>query len=122
MIYVVTQGSYSAYGIVGATTDYEVAKKIADKFSDRWDPCRIEEYPEGEYMLRPAWSVYFDKSGNAVRCERATSDYKYHRIHDRPTRTITYDFIISVSADTEEAAIKIAAEKRAQYLAEENGL
>lgn len=30
--------------------------------------------------------------------------------------------IVYVEADTEEAAIKIAAEKRAQYLAEKNGL
>lgn len=121
-IYVVTQGSYSAYGIVGATTDYEVAKKIADKFSDGWDECCIETYEDGEYMLKPAWVVYFDKGGNVVNCNPAKSDYDYHKVYHRPERNRYFDFIIGVSADTEEAAIKIAAEKRAQYLAEENGL
>jgi hypothetical protein len=121
-IYVVTQGIYSCYGIVGATTDYEVAKKIADKFSEGWDECRIEKYEDGEYMLRPAWVVYFDKNGNVKECHPAKNDYEYHKVHQRPERNLRYDFIFGVSADTEEAAIKIAAEKRAQYLAEEMGL
>ena len=125
MIYVVTQGSYSAYRVIGATTDRETAKKIAKKFSDDCENCRIEEYPEGETLLRNLWRVFFKKNGDVFRCDMSD----YHRdYYDKGSPIIDtvykrdYDLIVTVEADDEEAAIKIAAEKRAMYLANKNGL
>lgn len=120
MIYVITQGNYSAYRIIGATTDRETAEKIAKKFSDDCDDCRIEEYPEGEILLKNLWRVFFKKNGDVFRCD--LSDY--HRDYYDERRQIIdtvykrdYDMIATVEADTEKDAIKIAAEKRAMYLA-----
>lgn len=125
MIYVVTQGNYSAYRIIGATTDRETAEKIAKKFSDDSDECRVEAFAEGETLLRNLWRVFFKKNGDVFRCD--LSDF--HRDYYDQTRQIIdtvykrdYDLIVTVEADNEEAAIKIAAEKRAMYLANKNGL
>lgn len=127
MIYIVTYGEYSAYGIVGATTDRAIAEQLARKFNkESWnEECRIEEYPDAEIMLKPAWSVYFDHSGNVASCDPCEYAYQYQEIDqvdERYSYTSPYKFVIRVLADTQEAAIKIAAEKRAKYLAEKNGL
>lgn len=125
MIYVVTKGSYSDYHIIGATTDLKNAKKIAKKFSDDCDECRVEAFAEGETLLRNLWKVYFKTNGDVWLCEQSD----YHRDYYDQTRQIVntvykrdYDLIVTVEADNEEAAIKIAAEKRAVYLANKNGL
>ena len=124
MIYIVTKGEYSCYHVIAATTDRKIAKKIQKKFSDGWDDCKIEKFPDAEVMLKNLWNVYFTKAGTVWKCVISDSEYDY-----RDNREITdtiykrdYDLIIKVEADTEEAAIKIAAEKRAKYLAEKNGL
>lgn len=126
MIYLVTKGEYSGYHVVAATTNREVAEKIKDKFSDdySWGRCQIEEFPDAEVMLKNLWNVYFKKNGDVWKCRESDSEYDYHRKNDI-IETIykrDYDLIVVVEADTEEAAIKIAAEKRAKYLAEKNGL
>ena len=122
-IYVVTQGIYSDYHIVAATTDHDLARKIAAKFTDQYDDCRIEEYSNAEVMLRPAWEINFDKAGNVISTDECTSAYDYENVgkcHER--RWGHCDMAVGVSADDLESAIKIAAEKRAKYLAEKLGL
>ena len=125
MIYIVTKGSYSSYRIVAATTDCDIAKRIAAKFSDDCEDAVVEEFPDAEVMLKNIWSVYFTKSGEVWTCVLSTDEYDYHKRLGAVIDTVwkrDYDLIITVEADNEEAAIKIAAEKRAQYLAEKNGL
>lgn len=124
MIYIVTKGSYSCYHVVAATLDRAVAEKIAKKFSEDYEECRIEEYPDAEVMLSSLWCVYFKRSGDVWKCILSDSEYDYRR-HDNVIETVykfDYDMIVYVEADNEEAAIKIAAEKRAKYLAEKFGL
>ena len=120
MIYVVTKGSCSCYHIVGVTSDHDIAEKIAAKFSDEYDDCVIEEYVDGEVMLRPAFDVWCNKDGSVSSVERCVTEYDYAGL------TLIEEYRrglkVTVSADTEEAAVKIAAEKRAQWLAEKNGL
>lgn len=125
MIYVITQGSYSAYHIIGATTDRGIAEKIAKKFSDDCDDCRIEEFSEGETLLRNLWRVFFKKNGDVFRCDMSDYPRDYYDKGSPIIDTIykrDYDLIVTVEADNEEAAVKIAAEKRAVYLANKNGL
>lgn len=123
-IYVVTQGVYSDYHIVAATTDRELAEKIAAKFSTKWDECDIEEYDDAEVMLKPAWEIDFNKDGNIVSTHECTSAYDYSCIGECRDYGSWYDnkMRVTVSADDLESAIKIAAEKRAKYLAEKLGL
>lgn len=122
-IYVVTKGCYSDYHIVAATTDYDLAKKIAAKFDEDYDTTQIEEYEDAEVMLKPAWEINFDIAGNVINTNGCTSEYDYENIgkcHER--RWGNCDLSVTVSADDLESAIKIAAEKRAKYLAEKLGL
>lgn len=126
MFYVVTKGNYSDYHIIGVTTDRGVAEQIVNRFSGDayWDQARIEEYPDGSVVLKPAWNVSFNRGGAVVYCEPCNSEYEYEYIGKVLELGGGYDYIIRccVSADNKEAAVKIAAEKRAMYLAEKNGL
>lgn len=124
-IYVVTQGDYSDYHIVSATTDHELAKKIAAKFDDGYEDCRIEEYGDAEIMIRPAWVIYFDKTGNVettLECDCAYDYSNIGKVYENNTYWGQPRIWVYVSADSLESAIKIAAEKRAKYLAEKLGL
>ena len=124
MIYVITKGNYSCYHVIAATTDRKIAKKIQKKFSDNWEDCRIEEFPDAEVMLKTVWVVAFKTNGDVWACREAEDEHDYKRVNVIVDTIYKrdYDMIVYVEADTEEAAIKIAAEKRAQYLAEKNGL
>jgi hypothetical protein len=124
-IYVVTKGDYSDYHIVAATLDKNVAAAIAEKFDGWHDECRIEEYCDAEIMLKPAWIIYFDRSGNVESTTECDSSYQYSQIgevHENNSIYGFYHIYVTVSADDLESAIKIAAEKRAKYLAEKLGL
>ena len=119
----VTEGDYSDYHIITATTDHELAKKIAARFSDQWDKPRIEVYDNAEIMLKPAWSISFDKDGNVISTYDCNSAYDYEYVGECCERRWgKCTLAITVSADDLESAIKIAAEKRAKYLAEKLGL
>lgn len=127
-IYVVTQGSYSDYHVVAVTMDHDIAEKIVAKFSNSWGECRIEEYGDAEAILKPAWYIYFDKDGNVCDTVECDSDYGYSRIGEVCEKKNNYYFgrnyhiYVVVSADDLDSAVKIAAEKRAQYLARKLGL
>ena len=122
-IYVVTKGIYSDYHVITATTDHELAKKIAARFDEDYDETRVIEFSDAELMLRPAWIVHFDKAGIVIETEECRDEYDYYdlgKCYERQWDNCTLD--ITVSADDLESAIKIAAEKRAKYLAEKLGL
>jgi hypothetical protein len=126
MIYIVTRGRYSDYHVIAATINRELAEKIKEKFDDDWDECRIEEFPDAEIMLKKIWRVYFKKNGEAYAREDSDNEYVYQRINDIQefphTHAYPNELCVIVEADSEEAAIKIAAEKRAMYFSIKNGL
>lgn len=107
--YVITMGDYSDYHIVAVTEDKSKAEKISKMYSTEHGPCQIEEYKESEANTYPVWCVTFDSAGNVYE---AFLDYngevwlKYCSSRQ-----------IYCRAKSQEAAIKIAAEKRAKYLA-----
>lgn len=120
--YAVTKGSYSDYHIITITTDKEKAEFLAKKFSDGWGEARVEEYIENELMLKPLWEVCFDTKGNIVSVTNESSnDFLYNEPDIRVNRITNYVYIL-VSTYDGESAIKIAAEKRAEFLAREEGI
>lgn len=124
-IYVVTKGCYSDYHIIAATLDEERAKILKDKFDEdcSWDETRIEVYEDSEEIVKPLWKVIFNDKGEVDEVELLDSSYYYGTINNFEPSLIRGGWIyLQVFADTAEAAVKIAAEKRAQYLAEKNGL
>lgn len=122
-IYVVTQGKYSGYHIITATTDESLAKTVAKKFDTQFNPTRIEVFDDAQIMLKPCWFVMFDTKGSVLHVYEDSEHYDgYRQLNQfnicKPSgRLYTY-----VLADDSASAVKIAAEKRAQYLTEETGI
>lgn len=127
-IYVLTKGCYSDYHIVAVTTDLENAKKLAKRFTNNWEEVAIEEYEDLEYNDLPIWYVGFKSNGDVIRCtqQELNDDLSYRNLNTFMEWVPEADFLLCgrvyVAAETEEAAIKIAAEKRAEYLAKKEGV
>ncbi len=120
-IYVVTRGSYSDYHIITATTDKTQAKKIADKFSDEWDKAKVEIYDDAEIYLKKMWFVRFDTKGNVNELHVDNSEYSYECVN-KCSFDAAKGVFVHVCADDEISAIKIASEKRAEFLAKKAGV
>lgn len=123
-IYVVTQGEYSSYHIIGVTTDPKVAEVIKQKFNDSWGEPEIEVFEDAEFMLKPCWRVNFTAMGYVKSVEDRSNDDFSYRTSEKVWEDHYKKGCIStfVQADNIEAAVKIAAEQRAKYLAEKAGI
>ena len=128
-IYVVTKGEYSDYHILTATTDKDLAEAIRAKFDtgDAWDECRIEEYENADVYMKDVYCVRFNEIGDVIDVEKASASYdgaweKVNVFVDLKLRMTNCAGYIYVQADTPEAAIKIASEKRAEHLARKAGI
>ena len=122
-IYVVTKGSYSDYHIVAATLDKEKAEKIAKKYSDGWDDCEVEEYEDSEEILKTVWFIIFKKNTSDIDECREVSNVGYALHHLNEVSIYRWNQLsVYIAADTMEEAIKIASEKRAEYLAKKEGV
>ena len=117
-VYVVTRGDYSDYHIITATTNKDIANQIAKKFG-----AEVEIYDDSEIYTKTVFGVTFNKVGDVMYCHEL-SEYDYppnNEIiqHKRNNQTCLY---VEVEADDQQSAIKIAAEKRAKFLAEQEGI
>lgn len=125
-VYVITKGCYSDYHICCVTTDKEKAEVLAKKFSSRHDSADVEEYDTEEWEAgvdRDLYIITFDERGYAIHVgEGGSFDYS------DPDRQVYRAYgnknhlRVEVLAKDTTGAIKIAAEKRAKYLAEQAGL
>jgi hypothetical protein len=125
-VYAITKGCYSDYHICCVTTDKEKAEVLAKKFSSRYDPADVEEYDTEEWEAgvdRDRYIITFDERGNVVHVEEGGSfdygvpDNRVYRAHGNKNHLHA-----EVLAKDTTGAVKIAAEKRAKYLAEQAGL
>lgn len=123
-VYVITAGSYSDYHICAVTLDPQKAETLK-KFYDKteYDEAGIEEYDADYYYDRIAsgytmYLVQFDSDGEAhwIRDNRSPDDENVYETCNG------YYVNVTVWAKDKESAIKIAAEKRAKYLAEKEGI
>lgn len=118
-IYVVTQGYYSAYKIITATTDPALAEKIRKKFDNEHTPAEIEEFEDAEIMLHPCWFVAFYKDGSLRTLQEETLSAEAYSCLNIVNKDPSDGLYVNVVADSADAAIKIAAERRAEFLANE---
>jgi hypothetical protein len=123
-IYLVSQGCYSDYGVIGVFEKKEDAQLFIDKFSteDSYDKMEIEIrvlnpfIPELKQGLK-SYRVRMEKNGNVRECERQNSV---------PSINVTKEFffdiqlrlVVDCMAADNEHAIKIANERRIAALAE----
>ena len=126
-IFLVSTGEYSAYQIRGAFSTEEKARDFAARFGKRlelhhrdlspfWDDlasvqeCELD--PE-EPAKVPFWDVHFDKDGTVEFARACDPEEDSDESISTGPRGHVY---VCVEAENEEAAIKIASERRAQFL------
>lgn len=119
-VYVVTKGHYGDYHIMTATTDEKLANEIAKKFSDGWDKARVEEYEDAELYLKPIFFVRFDRQGKVIAIYNKSKESGYYDLINECDFDVYRNIYVTVQADNEEHAIKIASEKRTAFLERES--
>lgn len=118
-IFVITDGEYSYYGILGTALTREDAETFVKKFGGY-----IDEYPDGGELVRKGCSVYFvdmTRDGTAQSVKEGT-DCPGFSCHDFYVPYGTKDdplFRTTCWAKSPTHAIKIANERRVQIIAAE---
>lgn len=124
-VYVITMGDYSDYHICAVTLDPDHAERLKTIFTKDYDETRVEVFdtdaPVDLLSGKKPYSVVFEKNGDVRRIadcdpEWIVSNESVWTLLERD------DLCVCVAADDPAAAIKIAAEKRAKYLAEKAGI
>ena len=111
-VYVVTRGEYDNYEIITATTDKDLANKIAEKFNSEYNETRIEEFENAERKLLPFYRVEFDSVGNVHDINMC--DYEPYDTYWEHRGILAF----YVQADDEGDAVIIAKRHRIEYLEE----
>lgn len=117
-VYVVTQGDYSDYHILGVFSNKKKAKMAAEQYSDQWDEARVEEYIVNSLQIHPqnyfTYLVVMDKQGYTHCIDRIS-----------PRDSLDYAGIwgddcmfFEIEAKDQDHAVKIANERRTRLLIE----
>ena len=121
-VYVITQGCYSNYHICAVTLDAQEAERLKKIYSDSYDEADVEEWDTDDHkdMLcgRNPYVVHFYKNGSTT----VRMDWACEGQFQPDVILSKYEDIVRLYAADSEAAVKIAAEKRAQAMAEREGL
>jgi hypothetical protein len=123
IIYVVTEGEYSDYGIEALFSERETAEKYAKRRNgnDKYSTARVEEYPldaarEARSDGLAQYAVVMGKDGNNARAsESLDAGYLCVITHYLGGEHLH----LTVDARDKAHAIKIANEKRGQIIATE---
>ena len=122
-LYAVTSGRYSDYGIITLCSDKERAESIVRWYNryEKYDKASVEEYEDGivvpDESVEP-YEVTFLDDGSLKKVENCGPSHIFYR---RMLKCVDGRLIFYVLAEDEESAKKIAAEKRAKYIAETSG-
>ena len=137
-IYLVTQGSYSDYGVRGVFVDKELATEYAAQITNKYDAARVETRPIMTELTTPigyrGYEVTMDIDGNTDELEptevgkwdedSSYAEYEYTsndtddwRSGGKHITTGRYHFFVNTDKGP-EGAIKIANERRIRMIAE----
>lgn len=122
-VYILTEGCYSDYHIIGVTLNEEQAKIAADALSNEHFIVNCEEFETDDINVIKSgwnlWEVYFDEKTHAI-----TRIYqsKYPDCLGTVRLTCGETFCVEVYAEDKEHAIKSASDKLSKYLAEQAGI
>ncbi len=110
-IYVLTQGSYSDYHIIGLFSTQELVKHYQDIYEDR----QIEELELVDLIgIQKGWRVWMDREGKASTISSVViqeSNWNYGTSGGKVV------IVCEIIAKTKEGAVKIANEYRVQLIA-----
>lgn len=127
MIYVVTSGSYSDYGIDAIFSTKEMAQAFIDGIKTPYEEMRIGEWELDPHLKdlkkgRKAYRVTMSKEGKVREVANESSTYILNRVEYGFPPGISFQdnkkiMNCSCFADDEKHAIKIVNEKRIQFIA-----
>ena len=123
-VYVVTEGDYSDYHIVGVCTSKESAERIRQLASSDYHEAQIEEYEADRFNVEPTYKYYYVRvlKDGAVEVSVGSCIYSPYEVYDyRRARGSVTAFVVDVFAQDEEHAKKIAFDCIAKYKAEREG-
>ena len=125
-IYLVSEGEYSDYSIVGAFSTEEKAQALVDVINARpYSTARIEIYHLDSVQLKPGHQVYhiwMNSEGNTPwevfigyveNGTEARTEFRFSRQAPQGTYLVVTRYV-----ETPEHAVKIANELRTQWLAQ----
>ena len=124
-VYVITRGDYSDYHICAVALDKAKAKKLAKMYTTAYDNAHVEEWEtDTETDInalngRYPYSVTFREDGSVDTFKHY---YDYETFCEGFSSLEYRSLRVNLYAPDKESAIKIAAEKRAKYLAEKEGV
>lgn len=125
-VYVITRGSYSEYHICAVTTDPEEAEKLAKIYSDRYDTAEVEEYDTEEHQDwlcgRVPYEVIFWRSHQTPHLSLLAPSAAFTPGVKVDPRLGSVEMKVLLYAPDAETALKIAQDKRAEYLAQQAGI
>lgn len=124
-IYVVTEGCYSDYHIVGVSDDEETARKIAEYRGAEVEIYDTNDFTDDRLLWDYTWRTWYDDYGE--KQERESLEFrmpdevwkevnKVYRTWDK------YRYEVVVKANDREHALKTARDMVAQYRAKEADL
>ena len=122
-VYVVTEGVYSDYHILGVFSDRRLAENFISKYtgSSRYygDEIRIEEYALDVSPEKWEWIfIRMDRNGNVLEYESVISAKQLKPNPSKPDFDFDGNLILYVNTNSVEKAVKVANEVRARLLAE----
>lgn len=126
IVYVITTGEYSDYGIEAVALEKEKAEELKKLYSNRWGEARIEIYDTDDYYVEKG-KFYRVKIGkrSAIHVEETgviSMEDRNKVSLIRNWKTHRDEYIVYVKAKDEEHAKKIGADLVAKYKAEEQGV
>ena len=123
-VFVVTCGYDGGFRTITATEDMALAERVREKFSTPADPAFVVVYECAESLLRQCWRVRFHEDGSVRGVKDcsinplAYEDLGVCRVFSDVCGG-TYGIEVYVLSDNAGDAIKVASEKRMEWL---NGL
>lgn len=124
-VYVITKGSYSDYRICAVTLDEQEADRLQKIYSEPNDTADVEVYDTDDHQPllcgHLPYTVIFYKYRNGATGNRVELDTGNQSFIPCVRVGGACDLVRLYAADA-DAAVKIAAEKRAQALAEKEDI
>lgn len=126
IVYVITKGEYSDYGIVAVTLEKEKAEELKILYSDSWGEAMIETYDTDDYYVENG-RFYIVEIGkkSAINVQEVgviSMDDRNEVKLITDWRTKKEKYVVYVKANDEEHAKKIGADLVAKYKAQEQGI
>ena len=127
IVYVVTSGQYSDYGIVAIFSTKKQAKKYLNESGlDKKDYSsgRIEEYELDEpFEFKSRYCIHMHQDGTVVRSYKYGINTNENEAGNAFINSYYLDgmrLVTEVSTDNEQHAIKVANERRTRIIADDN--